>query len=140
MLEFSAEKKDIKLEFLERPNFPVIVRADREKIEQVLINLIQNSTNYGKLGGARKVRINAHAQQSLMVEIIDSETGIGKEHLPRLFERFYRVDTSRSRENGGSGLGLAIVKHILEAHGQEIFVESELGKGSTFSFTLKKID
>ena len=140
MLEFSAEKKNIKLEFQERPNFPVMVRADKEKIEQVLINLIQNSINYGTLGGTTSLKVKTHAPQSLLVEITDSGSGIGKEHLPRLFERFYRVDKSRSRENGGSGLGLAIVKHILEAHGQEIFVESEIGKGSTFSFTLKKID
>lgn len=140
MLEFSAQKKDIRLEFPERPGFPVIVRADREKIEQVLINLIQNSINYGKLGGSTTIRLKTQAPQSLLVEITDSGSGIGKEHLPRLFERFYRVDKSRSRENGGSGLGLAIVKHILEAHGQEIFVTSEIGRGSTFSFTLNKID
>ncbi|MGA9271007.1 MAG: ATP-binding protein [Lutimonas sp.] len=138
MLEYSAEKKDISLEFREPYDYPIMVRADREKIEQVLTNLIQNSINYGKLGGRTVVSFSSHSPYRQLIEIEDNGTGIDPENLPRLFERFYRVDKSRSREHGGSGLGLAIVKHILEAHDQETFVQSAPSQGSTFSFTLNK--
>ena len=138
MLEYSAEKKDILLEFKEPYDYPIMVQADKEKIEQVLTNLIQNSINYGKLGGRTTVSFSSHSLYRQLIEIEDDGMGIDAESLPRLFERFYRVDKSRSREHGGSGLGLAIVKHILEAHDQEVLVQSVPNQGSTFSFTLNK--
>lgn len=138
MLEYSAEKKDITLGFKEPYNFPIMVQADKEKIEQVLTNLIQNSINYGKLGGKTIITFSSHSLYRQLIEIEDDGMGIDPENLPRLFERFYRVDKSRSREHGGSGLGLAIVKHILEAHDQEMFVQSTPDQGSNFSFTLNK--
>ncbi len=138
MLEYSAEKKDIFLEFKESYEYPIMVQADKKKIEQVLTNLIQNSINYGKLGGTTSVSFSSHSLHRLLVEIQDDGMGIDPESLPRLFERFYRADKSRSREHGGSGLGLAIVKHILEAHDQEVFVQSTPNQGSNFSFTLNK--
>ena len=117
-----------------------MVKADKKKIEQVLINLIQNSINYGSIGGHTSILIVSHSTYRVRVEVKDNGVGIEKEELPRLFERFYRVDKSRSRDHGGSGLGLAIVKHIVEAHDQEILVESMPGKGSTFAFTLNKAE
>jgi len=138
MLEYSAEKKDIVLGFKEPYDFPIMVQADKEKIEQVLTNLIQNSINYGKLRGRTVVSFGSHSLHRHLISIEDDGMGIEPEHIPRLFERFYRTDKSRSREHGGSGLGLAIVKHILEAHDQETFVQSVPNQGSTFSFTLNK--
>jgi len=113
------------------------VEADREKIRQVLINLIDNSFKYGKEGGYTSITVFQLHDQYL-VEITDDGIGIEEKYLPRLFERFFRTDTSRSRQIGGSGLGLAIVKHILEAHQQQIYVKSTFGVGSSFSFTLNK--
>lgn len=138
MLEYSAEKKDIVLGFKEPYDYPIMVQADKEKIEQVLTNLIQNSINYGKLGGRTVISFSSHSLYRHLIAIEDDGMGIEPESIPRLFERFYRVDKSRSREHGGSGLGLAIVKHILEAHDQETFVQSTPDQGSTFSFTLNK--
>jgi two-component system phosphate regulon sensor histidine kinase PhoR len=140
MLEFSALKKNITLGFGDSYDYPIMVKADREKIEQVLINMIQNSINYGSDGGQTSVLVQTHSIYRIRVEVKDDGVGIEKGELPRLFERFYRVDKSRSRDHGGSGLGLAIVKHILEAHDQEILVESTPGSGSTFSFTLNKAE
>lgn len=140
MLEFTAQKRNITVGFDKPYTFPIMVKADREKIERVLINLLQNSINYGKIGGQTTISIKTHSEYRLMIEVKDNGVGIEQENLSRLFERFYRVDKSRSREHGGSGLGLAIVKHILEAHDQEIMVRSVLGEGSTFSFTLNKGD
>ena len=140
MLEFSAEKKDISLEFGDNYDYPIRVRAEKEKIEQVLINLIQNSINYGKVGGSTRLFIRSHSPHKVLIEVRDDGVGIHDKDLPRIFERFYRADKSRSREHGGSGLGLAIVKHILEAHDQETFVESKPGQGTSFSFTLNKAD
>ncbi|MFL5765824.1 MAG: sensor histidine kinase [Bacteroidia bacterium] len=116
---------------------PLYVMADRFRIRQVIVNLIVNSVKYGKEYGETKIRFY-DVGENVMVEIADNGIGIGKEHLPRLFERFYRVDKSRSREQGGTGLGLAIVKHIIEAHNQTISVMSTEGAGTVFSFTLKK--
>lgn len=113
------------------------VLADRFRIRQVLTNLIVNSIKYGKEYGETKIRFY-DAGDNISIEVADNGLGIGKEHLPRLFERFYRVDKSRSREMGGTGLGLAIVKHIIEAHNQTINVMSTEGVGTVFSFTLKK--
>lgn len=116
---------------------PIFVYADRFRIRQVIVNLIVNSVKYGKEYGETKIRFY-DVGDTVMVEVSDNGIGIGKEHLPRLFERFYRVDKSRSREQGGTGLGLSIVKHIIEAHNQTIDVMSTEGVGTVFSFTLKK--
>lgn len=118
--------------------FPVFVRGDVEKIEQVLTNLVVNSIKYGKPNGKTIVGVENYSENKIIVKVIDDGEGIKKEHLPRLFERFYRVDQSRSREQGGSGLGLSIVKHIVEAHDENIFLKSTFKEGSEFSFTLKK--
>lgn len=134
--EMKAGERKIKLHFKE--NFkPIRVHADKDRIRQVMTNLIVNSLKYGKDGGETEVRFY-DMDDNVLIEISDNGIGIAKEHLPRLFERFYRVDKGRSREQGGTGLGLAIVKHILEAHGQTINVRSSEGVGSTFSFTLPK--
>lgn len=116
---------------------PTFVHADRNRLAQVFINLFNNAINYGHEGGTCSVQSYPLGEQ-LLIEVVDDGIGISKEHLPRVFERFYRVGKSRSRNEGGSGLGLAIVKHIIEAHGQTITVKSTEGKGTTFSFTLKK--
>jgi two-component system phosphate regulon sensor histidine kinase PhoR len=116
---------------------PVYVFADRFRIRQVIVNLIVNSIKYGKEYGETKIRVYDMGD-NVSVEVADNGLGIANEHLPRLFERFYRVDKSRSRDQGGTGLGLAIVKHILEAHNQNITVMSTVGVGTVFSFTLKK--
>ncbi|WP_442794382.1 sensor histidine kinase [Pelobium manganitolerans] len=136
-LELKAEKYKIKLVFKEKYDVPTWVKADKEKIRQVLINLIDNSFKYGKENGTTFITVFALHDQYL-VEITDDGMGINEEHLPRLFERFYRTDSSRSRQIGGSGLGLAIVKHIVEAHHQTINVRSTEKLGSTFGFTLEK--
>ena len=135
-VEYKAKKKDITLSISNESN-NVMVQADAAKITQVLTNLLMNSINYGKEHGKTSIRFYDLAE-NIMVEMKDNGKGIAEEHLPRLFERFYRVDKGRSRADGGSGLGLAIVKHMLEAHQQTINVRSKLGAGSTFSFTLKK--
>jgi two-component system phosphate regulon sensor histidine kinase PhoR len=134
--DMNAAKRKIKLRFFENQNV-IRVYADKERIRQVLTNLIVNSIKYGKEGGESVIKL-ADMEDHVLVEVSDNGIGIAKEHLPRLFERFYRVDKGRSREQGGTGLGLAIVKHILEAHGQTINVRSSEGVGSTFSFTLRK--
>ena len=140
MLEMKAEKKNISLIF-DRPYLKEItVLADHEKIEQVLINLIENSIKYGHTNGTTEVSVEDLVKDKVIVRVTDNGDGIGREHLPRLFERFYRVDKSGSRKEGGSGLGLSIVKHIVEAHGERIYVESEPDVGSEFSFTLQKIE
>jgi len=138
LLEQRASKRNISLIFKETYNYPILVRADKEKIEQVMINLLSNSIKYGKINGTTMVQIRTISDHRVAVDVIDDGAGIDEKHLPRLFERFYRVDKSRSRDQGGSGLGLSIVKHIIEAHDQEVTVKSELGHGSTFSFTLNK--
>ena len=105
----------------------------------MLVNLIISASLYGKENGSTRIRFRDLLDR-VLVEVEDNGQGIAKEDLPRVFERFYRTDKGRSREQGGTGLGLAIVKHIVEAHGERITVRSELGAGSTFSFTLKKAD
>lgn len=135
--EMRAGQRRIKLRFRENYSRPINVYADKNLIRQVITNLIVNSIKYGKEGGETEVRFY-DMDENILVEIADNGLGIAKEHLPRLFERFYRVDKGRSRDQGGTGLGLAIVKHIIEAHHQTINVRSAEGAGSTFSFTLKK--
>ncbi len=136
-LEDNARTKGIRLLIKEKYTHPAMVKADREKIRQVMINLIQNSLKYGKINGSTAIKIFELHDQYL-IEVTDDGIGIDEKHLPRLFERFYRIDTHRSREEGGTGLGLAIVKHILEAHQQIISVRSTLQIGTTFAFTLQK--
>ncbi|KEQ29309.1 sensor histidine kinase [Pedobacter antarcticus] len=136
-MEDKAKKRGIKLFFKDKYMHPAFVRADREKIRQVLINLISNSMKYSKENGSTSLKIfELHDQ--FLIEVTDDGIGIDEKHLPRLFERFYRIDSHRSREVGGTGLGLAIVKHILEAHEQIISVRSTLQIGTTFAFTLEK--
>lgn len=135
--EIKAKKKKVKLSLISDFDSKKVY-CDKDKIEQVLINLINNSINYGSEGGETKVKL-FDAEDHVLIEIADDGIGISKEHLGRLFERFYRVDKSRARHAGGTGLGLSIVKHIIEAHQQKIGVRSELGKGSVFHFSLKKV-
>ena len=138
LFEMRAKKKNISLVFDQIYEFPVYVMGDVEKIEQVLINLVVNSIKYGKIGGITKVRVDDYNQNKFIIKVSDNGEGVKQEHLSRLFERFYRVDQSRSREQGGSGLGLSIVKHIIEAHHETILVKSTYKEGSEFSFTLEK--
>jgi two-component system phosphate regulon sensor histidine kinase PhoR len=135
--EMRAKVNKIHFELLNDTRHPVYVMGDRFRIRQVLVNLIVNSVRYGREEGETKVKIH-DAGDKIIVEVADNGIGISKTHLPRVFERFYRVDKSRSRSQGGTGLGLAIVKHIIEAHKQTIDVISTEGVGSAFSFTLKK--
>ena len=138
LFEMKAKKRNISLKFDRVYEFPVFVKADVEKIEQVLINLVVNSIKYGKPNGTTIVGVESYNDKKFIVKVIDNGEGIQKQHLSRLFERFYRVDQSRSREQGGSGLGLSIVKHILEAHDENILLKSTYGEGSEFSFTIEK--
>ena len=138
LLEMQAQKNKVKLLLEQNFETPVFVSADEKRIQQVLTNLIINSIKYGVEYGTTEISIEELSDQKLLIRITDNGEGIAKEHLPRLFERFYRVDRNRSRIKGGSGLGLAIVKHIIEAHKEKIFVESSPGIGSEFSFTLTK--
>ncbi len=133
--EPQAVKADVALEV--NADGSVYVEGDYLQIEQVLTNLIQNSITYSKPGGKTTVSF-FDLDENILIEVADNGIGISREHLPRIFERFYRVDKSRSRNEGGSGLGLAICKHIIEGHGQSIQVQSKEGQGSVFSFTLRK--
>ena len=138
LLEMKAAKKRITLTFDIEYDDSIFVYADRERIQQVLTNLIVNSIKYGVKDGTTEVSIDEFVNNKVLVRITDNGEGIEKENLTRLFERFFRVDKSGSRKEGGSGLGLAIVKHIVEAHTEKIYVESQIGIGSEFSFTLEK--
>lgn len=134
--EMRAKERNIRIQ-LKEPYTPIYVMGDINNIRQVLTNLVVNSIIYGNEGGSTKISFY-DMDENILTEVADDGPGISEEHLSRLFERFYRVDKSRSRNQGGTGLGLAIVKHIIEAHRQTINVRSKLGKGATFSFTLKK--
>lgn len=136
-LEMRAKQNNIVVKFDSPPLKPIWVNADQDRINQVLVNLIVNSIRYGKEGGETLIKL-FDMHDNILVEVADNGMGIAEEHLPRLFERFYRTDKGRDRGSGGTGLGLAIVKHIIEAHDQTINVRSTVGVGSTFSFTLKK--
>jgi two-component system phosphate regulon sensor histidine kinase PhoR len=138
-LEAKAKSKNIKLVFSDTHNDSFNVVADKERIHQVMVNLIDNSIKYGKEGGRTKISFY-DMDENVLIEVSDNGIGIAPKDIPRLFERFFRADKSRSREQGGSGLGLAIVKHIIEAHQQTINVRSAINIGSTFSFTLRKAD
>ena len=137
-LEIQAQKKDIKLIFNKLYFEPIIVFADKDKIQQVITNLVINSIKYGTNKGTTEVSLEDITSDKLIIRITDNGEGIQEEHITRLFERFYRVDQSGSRKQGGSGLGLSIVKHIIDAHNENIYVESKFGIGSEFSFTLTK--
>jgi two-component system phosphate regulon sensor histidine kinase PhoR len=135
--DIRAKTNKIHFEMINETGHPVFVMADRFRIRQVLVNLVVNSVRYGRENGETKIKIH-DAGDKIIVEVADNGIGISKQHLSRVFERFYRVDKSRSRAQGGTGLGLAIVKHIIEAHRQNIDVMSTEGVGSVFSFSLKK--
>ena len=137
MLEIQAKKKNISL-IIDSKLKRVNVNADQEKFHQVLTNLIENSVKYGKQDGTTEISIEDLIKDKLIIRITDNGKGIKKEHFERLFERFYRVERSGNRSTGGSGLGLAIVKHIIDAHNEKIYVESDFGIGSEFSFSLQK--
>lgn len=138
MLEIKSAKKNISLALDNDYKKPIMVYADRDKIQQVLSNLIVNSIKYGKNFGTTEISVEPLVRNKIIVRITDNGEGIERNHIPRIFERFYRVDKSGSRKEGGSGLGLSIVKHIIEAHNEKIYVESQIGVGSEFSFTLEK--
>jgi len=135
-LELTAAKKNIRLELARKYDKPVLVKADKFRIRQVLVNLITNSIKYGRDNGTTLIALN-YLNDDVVIEISDNGDGIDEKHLPRIFERFYRIDKGRSREQGGTGLGLAIVKHIIEAHGKSIKAESQQGKGTKFTFSLQ---
>ena len=138
LMEFESEKNNTKLRIRNERNNSVMVYADKERILQVLTNLVVNSIKYGKENGYTEIAVDEYEKDRIIVRVIDDGEGIEEEHLPRLFERFYRIDKTRSRKKGGSGLGLSIVKHIIEAHQEQIFVKSKVGIGTEFSFTLLK--
>lgn len=137
LFEMKAAKKKIVLTFDMKYKEPIMVYADRDKIQQVLTNLLVNSIKYGQENGTTEVSVENLIKNKVIVRVTDNGEGIAEHHIPRLFERFYRVDKSGSRAEGGSGLGLSIVKHIIEAHGEKIYVESTEGVGSEFSFTME---
>jgi len=135
--EEKAEQKKIKLKLLDSKHSKIFVHADEKRIDQVITNLISNAINYTPEGGEVTVSFD-EGKKNVTTIVTDTGEGIPKQHLHRIFERFYRVDKSRSREKGGTGLGLAIVKHILEGHNSKPEVQSEVGKGSEFSFKLPR--
>jgi len=139
LMEIRAKKRKIELTF-EKPidNDTLWIEADRKRISQVITNLVVNSLKYGVDGGTTEIIIGFLSKQKILVRVIDNGNGIEEKHIPRLFERFYRIDKARNRDEGGSGLGLAIVKHIIEAHQEKIYVQSTFGVGSEFSFSLSK--
>ena len=138
LLEMKASKNIISLTFNKKYQKSIWVKADKDRIQQVLSNLIVNSIKYGRNKGTTELSIENLIMNKVLIRVTDNGEGINNDEIPRLFERFYRVDKSGSREQGGSGLGLSIVKHILDAHNEKIYVESQIGIGSEFSFTLEK--
>ena len=139
-LQHKAEKDDVKLQ-LKEFNKNLQVKADKNQIKQVLINLVENGVKYNVKGGKVEIELKEHKRDrnKVLVSVKDSGIGIDEVDLPRVTERFFRVDKSRSRERGGTGLGLAIVKHIIEAHNEELFYESKVNEGTTFRFTLRRV-
>jgi two-component system phosphate regulon sensor histidine kinase PhoR len=135
--EMRAREKGITLQFKTPYDKNIFVTADKERIDQVITNLIVNSIKYGKEYGTTQVSF-MDMDENILIDINDDGTGIPDKDIPRIFERFYRVDKSRSREAGGTGLGLAIVKHVIEAHNQTVNVRSTVNEGTSFAFTLKK--
>ncbi|WP_348797955.1 sensor histidine kinase [Flavobacterium adhaerens] len=138
LLEIKSQEKNITLSIENKKKQPMLVRADKDRVQQVIENLIVNSIKYGKEGGTTEISVINLTHKKVLIRFSDDGEGIEAHNVPRLFERFFRVNKSGSREEGGSGLGLSIVKHIIEAHKEKIYVESEFGIGSEFSFTLSK--
>ncbi|MHA3786961.1 sensor histidine kinase [Flavobacterium hauense] len=138
LLEMKADAKGIMLMFDMKYFKPIWVYGDQEKVQQVVTNLVVNSIKYGKENGTTEISIEDLVNNKVIIRVKDNGEGIEQKNISRLFERFFRVDKSGARTEGGSGLGLAIVKHIIEAHDEKLYVESEFGKGSEFSFTLEK--
>jgi two-component system phosphate regulon sensor histidine kinase PhoR len=138
LLEMKADSKNIILMFDMKYIKPIMVYADQDKVQQVVTNLVMNSIKYGREDGTTEISIEDLVNNKVIIRVKDNGEGIEQKHIPRLFERFYRVDKSGARTEGGSGLGLAIVKHIIEAHDEKIYIESNFGQGSEFSFTLEK--
>ena len=137
-LEMKAQKSNTTVIIKPRLPVPFIVKADKEAIREVLINLVDNAIKYGDKHN-NIVRVKLYdMDEKILTEVTDNGVGIAQEYLPRIFERFFRTDKGRSRDQGGSGLGLAIVKHIIEAHRQTITARSNIGEGTTFLFTLQK--
>jgi two-component system phosphate regulon sensor histidine kinase PhoR len=139
-LTLKADTKKIRCQIKKGCEQPIAVHADKEKIRQVLINLVDNAIKYGNTEGLIEASIYRTDDKKVLVEISDDGIGIAEEHLSRIFERFYRTDYGRSRNIGGTGLGLAICKHIIEAHGEIIHVRSKVGVGTTFGFSLDARD
>ena len=137
LAQMLANERNITLQFITKTDKPVMVNADKKRIMEVMNNLVGNGIKYGKKRGHVKVGFY-DLHETVLIEVSDNGIGMDKSDLPRVFERFYRVDKSRSREQGGTGLGLSIVKHIIEAHDQTINVKSVADKGTTFTFTLEK--
>jgi two-component system, OmpR family, phosphate regulon sensor histidine kinase PhoR len=138
-LEIKAKKRRVRVYFRDTYEKPIFVNGDKDRIRQVLINLIDNSLRYSNPTEEARTKISFFdMDEHILIEVSDNGIGIEESELSRVFERFYRTDKGRSREQKGSGLGLAIVKHILEAHEQTIHVRSSVGIGTTFGFTLKK--
>jgi two-component system, OmpR family, phosphate regulon sensor histidine kinase PhoR len=135
-LEIKAHEKGIKCTIKKECESELTVYADKEKIRQVFTNLVENGIKYGKENGTIEASFYNVDGKNVLIEISDDGDGIAEEHLPRIFERFYRTDLARSRKVGGSGLGLAICKHIIDAHRQTIHVRSKLDVGTSFGFTL----
>ena len=131
-------KKNIQFQFKKGSELPIEVFADKNKMYQVLVNIFSNAVKYGKIDGEITASVYHLEDKKVLIEITDNGIGIEEAHIPRLFERFYRTDDARSREIGGSGLGLAICKHIIEAHGENIHVRSQLNVGTTIGFTLSQ--
>ncbi|MEN8226991.1 MAG: ATP-binding protein [Bacteroidota bacterium] len=136
-LEMQAKQKNIKIGFDGRTNKTIQVMADKKRIIEVISNLVDNTIKYGREGGRTTIGFR-DTGDNILVDITDNGIGIDEQNLPRIFERFYRVDKSRSRESGGTGLGLSIVKHTIQAHNQTITVRSKVGRGTTFIFSLDK--
>lgn len=137
-LIINANARSIRCSIKKGCEQPIYVFADREKITRVLINLVENAIKYGKQGGSIIASVYKTDEDHVLIEISDDGIGISSEHLPRIFERFYRTDRGRSRNVGGTGLGLAICKHIIEAHSQTIHVRSTIDVGTTIGFTLER--
>ncbi len=137
LFEMQLKKNNVSLSVDGDNSLTFFVEADKERIQQVLTNLIINSLKYSVEKGSIEISINKLNKNKLIVDVTDNGEGIEEKHLPRIFERFYRIDKTRNRKLGGSGLGLAIVKHIIQAHDERVFVESKFGVGSKFSFTLE---
>ncbi len=137
-LEMKARKNNASITIENQFDKPIFIKADKKRMRQVLINLIENAIKYGDKEQSKILVRFFDMDKNYLIEIKDNGPGISEENMPRVFERFYRTDKGRSRDQGGTGLGLAIVKHIIEAHNQTITVRSKLGQGTTFAFTMAK--